>query len=346
MAHINYYAVVDGEASGELLVSDTALSFWGGVNPATGLVIDQHHPLHKQLVSGKILAIPSGRGSSSGSGVMLELLLNKAAPAALIVVETEDILTLGVLVSEVMFENSIPVCRITAQDFKQLQSGMNVHISGGQLNKDTRPSIESSQRLANDCSSPDSSVDRKPATKPELSKSDQQLLNGDHGRAAQLAMQIVVRMAELQGAKELMDVTQAHIDACVYNGPSSLIFAQQLASLGGKVRIPTTLNSLSVDKRRWKKQGVNDVFGNAASDLGDAYIAMGAEPTYTCAPYLLDTAPEFGQQIVWAESNAVTYANSIIGARTQKYPDFLDACIALTGRAPWTLVVLPHLRFV
>ena len=169
-----------------------------------------------------------------------------------------------------------------------------------------------------------------------LSETDQELLNGNHGKAAQLAMQIVVRMANLQGAEELVDVVQAHIDACVYNGPSSLMFAQQLESLGGKVRIPTTLNSLSVDKRCWKQQGVAEEFGTPASQLGDAYIAMGAKPSYTCAPYLLDSAPKFGQQIVWAESNAVSYANSVIGARTQKYPDFLDACIALTGRAPAT----------
>jgi cis-L-3-hydroxyproline dehydratase len=68
--------------------------------------------------------------------------------------------------------------------------------------------------------------------------------------------------------------------------------------------------------------------------LGDAYIDMGTQPTFTCAPYLLDSAPRKGEQIVWAESNAVVYANSVLGARTMKYPDFLDICIALTGRAP------------
>jgi predicted aconitase len=68
--------------------------------------------------------------------------------------------------------------------------------------------------------------------------------------------------------------------------------------------------------------------------LGDAYMAMGAQLSFTCAPYLLDTAPKAGEHIVWAESNAVVYANSVLGARTLKYPDYLDICIALTGRAP------------
>ena len=328
MSVINYQSIIGGNASGELLVSETGLSFWGGVNPATGRIIDQHHPLHNQNLNGKILALPSGRGSCSGSGVMLELLLNKVAPAALILFETEDILTLGVMVSEVLFERSIPVCRITAEDFNQLKSGGLAEISDGMIST-LSASSENTQRDFTDTKNISEST-------VNLSETDQELLNGNHGKAAQLAMQIVVRMANLQGAKELVDVVQAHIDACVYNGPSSLMFAQQLESLGGKVRIPTTLNSLSVDKRCWKQQGVAEEFGTPASQLGDAYIAMGAKPSYTCAPYLLDSAPKFGQQIVWAESNAVSYANSVIGARTQKYPDFLDACIALTGRAPAT----------
>ena len=323
MTNLTYKPIIAGEASGELLVSDTGLSFWGGVNPVNGLIIDQHHPLHNQQVTGKILALPSGRGSSSGSGAILELLANGAAPAALIFIEAEDIITLGVMVSEVMFENSIPVCQMNEAEFKQLRTGVLARVANGVLsthNEWMEQSVSSKNNIHN--------------TKLVLSDSDQQLLNGDHGEAAQIAMQIVVRMAELQGAMELVDVSQAHIDAVVYNGPSSLLFAQKLASLGGKVRIPTTLNSLSVDKRRWKDLGVADDFGSPASQLGDAYLAMGAQPSYTCAPYLLDSAPKFGQQIVWAESNAVAYANSVLGARTQKYPDFLDACIALTGRAP------------
>ena len=326
MKNIHYETIIDGQAAGNLLTCGTGLSFWGGVDPANGRVIDHHHPLINQNISGKILALPSGRGSCSGSGVMLELLLNNVAPAALVFFETEEILTLGVLVSEVLFERSIPVCRITEHEFQSLESGDIVELGDGviQINQ-AKPN-----RLANTVTS----TNTNSHSTIRLTESDKYMLNGGNGKAAQLAMQIVVRMAEVQKTEELIDVTQAHIDACVYNGPSSLQFAQQLASLGGKVRIPTTLNALSVDKRRWEKHGVNKAFGTAASQLGDAYITMGAKLSYTCAPYLLDSAPDFGQQIVWAESNAVTYANSVIGARTQKYPDFLDACIALTARAP------------
>ncbi|NER62576.1 DUF521 domain-containing protein, partial [Pseudomonas sp. MAFF212428] len=167
-----------------------------------------------------------------------------------------------------------------------------------------------------------------------LTDLDQALLDGQHGKAAQVAMQIVLRMAELQGATQLVDVTQAHIDGCIYTGPASLRFAEQLVQWGAKVRVPTTLNSISVDQRRWRELGIDAALGVPASALGDAYMAMGAQLSYTCAPYLLDSAPKAGEQIVWAESNAVVYANSVLGARTLKYPDYLDICIALTGRAP------------
>jgi len=160
------------------------------------------------------------------------------------------------------------------------------------------------------------------------------MLNGDCGPAAAIAMKILLRIAEIQGANKLIDVTQAHIDACIYHGPSSLRFAQALLKEDAQFRIPTTLNAISVDERNWKQHGIDAALGQPASDLGNAYMRMGANISYTCAPYLLDTAPQFGDQIVWAESNAVMFANSVIGARTQKYPDFLDVFIALTGRAP------------
>ena len=113
-------ALVMGSAQGELLSSEVGLSFWGGVDPLTGIVIDQHHPLRNQSLAGQVLAIPSGRGSCSGSGVLLELILNGHAPAAIIICEREEILTLGALVAEVVFERSIPVLRVRREVFAHL----------------------------------------------------------------------------------------------------------------------------------------------------------------------------------------------------------------------------------
>jgi cis-L-3-hydroxyproline dehydratase len=89
-----------------------------------------------------------------------------------------------------------------------------------------------------------------------------------------------------------------------------------------------------VDRRQWRALGVSEHLGEATDALAEAYVEMGAKPTYTCAPYLLDPAPKPGQMIAWGESNAVVFANSVLGARTLKYPDYLDILVALTGRAP------------
>ncbi|WP_053214071.1 aconitase X [Pseudomonas sp. Q12-87] len=322
-------SLVEGAAQGALLFADVGLSFWGGVDPASGEVIDRHHPLSGERLAGRVLAIPSGRGSCTGSSVLMELISNGHAPAALVLAEADEILTLGVLVAEVIFQRSLPVLCVGHEAFAGLRGQGFVRLEGDGLTLSGRRPND--QWIAADVPAQPS----MPST-VSLTERDRALLDGRHGKAAQVAMQIVLRMADIQGATQLLDVTQAHIDGCIYTGPASLRFAEQLVQWGAKVHVPTTLNSISVDQRRWRELGVDPALGEPASALGDAYMAMGAQLSYTCAPYLLDTAPKAGEQIVWAESNAVVYANSVLGARTQKYPDFLDICIALCGRAPLT----------
>jgi hypothetical protein len=147
-------------------------------------------------------------------------------------------------------------------------------------------------------------------------------------------MRIITRFAEVQGVTELIDVDQAHIDCCFYTGPAGLAFAEQLCAWGGQVKVPATTNATSVDGLRFRGHAVEADRGAITQRVVAAYTGLGVRPTFTCAPYLLETAPKFGQQIAWGESNAVAYANSVLGARTMKYPDYLDICVALTGRAP------------
>ena len=168
----------------------------------------------------------------------------------------------------------------------------------------------------------------------KLSEKDQQMLEGQHGPAARMAMSILVRMAEVYGAAEMMDVSQAHIDACGLLSDSGLEFAETLAALGGRVSIPTTLNMVTLDLQNWRRLGVPEEFASKSIRLAKAYTDMGCIPTWTCAPYQGYLAPRFGQQIAWAESNAIVYANSVLGARTNRYADFMDICAAITGRVP------------
>jgi hypothetical protein len=167
-----------------------------------------------------------------------------------------------------------------------------------------------------------------------LTPYDEALLRGDYGPAARLAMRILTRVAAAQGVARMMDIVAAHIDSTLYMGPATLEFAERLASLGAKVVVPTTLNVSGVDEQHWREWPVPPQWAEQARRQMFAYQSMGCAPTWTCAPYQTEFKPTFGQQIAWGESNAIVFANSVIGARTERYPDLLDICAAITGRVP------------
>jgi len=321
-------SIMGGTAEGRVVATQEALSFWGGVDPATGKVIDIHHPLHGECLTGAILMMPSSRGSCTGSGVLLDLALTGRAPAALIFCEVEDVLTLGALVAAEMFARQLPVVRLQPDVFARLSKAKTIRI-------ETAAVVADGETIAL----------LPPATSAlALTDGDRSLLDGDEGVAVAQAMRILTAMAAQQGATSLIDVTQAHIDGCIYASPANLTFAEKMADLGGHVRVPTTMNAISVDHANWRSQGVPEGFGDPAARLADAYVRMGCRPTFTCSPYLLGSAPGAGEAIGWAESNAVIFANSVLGARTAKHPDFLDLCIALTGRVPLSGVYLDQNR--
>ncbi|RPJ29352.1 MAG: DUF521 domain-containing protein [Chloroflexi bacterium] len=167
-----------------------------------------------------------------------------------------------------------------------------------------------------------------------LSARDHDMLHGEFGPATKMAISIVARMAEVAGAKELLDITGAHIDSTVYIGEAGLEFAERLANLGAKVSVPTTLNVSGLDEHHWQEWAVPSNWARQAYRQMAAYQSMGTLPTWTCAPYQTEMRPSFGQQIAWGESNAIVFANSVLGARTERYPDLFDICCAITGRVP------------
>lgn len=170
----------------------------------------------------------------------------------------------------------------------------------------------------------------------ELDARDHALLAGEGGPATALAMRLVVRLAEVQDAARLIDVESAHVDACLYHGQAGLDLAERLAADGGRVVVPTTLNISSLDLLHPALVRSSPDEQRAGRALMDAYVTMGARPTWTCAPYLLPEArPRFGAHVAWGESNAIVFANSVLGARTDRYGDFTDIACALTGRAPY-----------
>jgi predicted aconitase len=164
---------------------------------------------------------------------------------------------------------------------------------------------------------------------------DDALLGGAHGAAAAFAMRLLTRFAEAVGAARFIDAAAAHIDGCLYHGQVSLDFVEHLVTLGGRVRVPTTLNVGSVDLIHPELFRGGDALRQAGTRLMRAHEELGCVPSFTCAPYQTIHRPRFGAQLAWAESNAIVFANSVIGARTNRYGDFIDLCGAMTGRVPY-----------
>ncbi|HEY9337788.1 MAG TPA: aconitase X catalytic domain-containing protein [Kribbella sp.] len=176
-----------------------------------------------------------------------------------------------------------------------------------------------------------------------LTAEEEAMLGGRDGEGVALAMRVLVGQARISDAPRLVAITSAHVDSCLYHGQVSLDFAQRLVELGARVRVPTTLNVGSTDLIH--PELVRDqALASAGRELMAAYVELGCTPTFTCAPYQLPGRPGLGEHVAWAESNAIVFANSVLGARTDRYGDFLDICAAITGRAPYAGLQTPEAR--
>jgi len=321
-------SIVQKDIKGKVFKCCEGLSFWGGVDPQTGRIIDIHHPNHGSFISKKFLLMPTSRGSCSGSGVLLQLAQSELAPAALIFHETEEILTLGAIVADQLFDKQVAVLKVSKEIYNDLARADTAEIF--------RNKLMFGSKIIN--------LTKLNIGILNLSAEDQSILKGERGTAQQIAMETICKMARLQDAKELIGITKGHIDGCILAHDANLMFAEKMYQLGASISIPTTINAISVNRNNWESQGIDPDFGNKASRLADAYVKMGAHPTYTCAPYLLEDIPKEHEVIGWSESNAVIYANSVLGAKTQKHPDYFDLFVAMTGRAPKAGVYLDKER--
>ena len=168
-----------------------------------------------------------------------------------------------------------------------------------------------------------------------LDDRERAMLAGEAGDGAALAMRLVLVAAEALGAERLIPITRAHVDSCLYHGQATLDFVRRLQEGGARVSVPTTLNVGAVDllhPELWRGDPETAARGR---ELMEAYRSLGCRPTFTCAPYqLADARPGLGEQVAWAESNAIVFCNSVLGARTERYGDFTDIACAITGRVP------------
>jgi predicted aconitase len=167
-----------------------------------------------------------------------------------------------------------------------------------------------------------------------LTAEERAIADGQFGEGAAMAMRIVAESARLLGAPRLLPVDSAHIDGALYHGDSGTLFAERLVEGGAQVAVRSTLNVGALDLMGCSRVRLEEPARGMARRMMEAYKKLGCEQSWTCAPYQAGHRPEFGTDVAWGESNAVVFCNSVLGARTNRYGDFLDIACAIAGRAP------------
>ncbi|HUV74974.1 MAG TPA: aconitase X catalytic domain-containing protein [Anaerolineae bacterium] len=167
-----------------------------------------------------------------------------------------------------------------------------------------------------------------------LSGEERAMLSGDHGPAAQKAMEIVVALAEIYEAEDLVPVASVQVAGVSYGnlGQAGLDFLEEWAADGARVVVPTTLNPAGMDLEAWRQLGIPKEYAQRQLEVIEAYRAMGITISCSCTPYLAGNTPGLGQHIAWSESSAVSYANSVLGARTNREGGPSALAAAITGR--------------
>jgi predicted aconitase len=170
------------------------------------------------------------------------------------------------------------------------------------------------------------------AQMPYLTADEDAMLAGEAGSGVQRAMEIVVALGQIYGAADLVPVDSVQVSGVSYKnlGDAGLEFLEEWAAQGARARVPATLNPAGMDLAAWRELGFAEQFAHQQKAVISAYTSLGIRPTCTCTPYLVGHVPEFGQHVAWAESSAVSYANSVLGARTNREggPSALAAAIA------------------
>jgi len=166
----------------------------------------------------------------------------------------------------------------------------------------------------------------------ELKPEEKAMLEGRQGKATRKAMEIITSLGEIYGARRLIPISSVQIAGVSYDnlGEPGLEFLSDMAA-DGKARVLTTLNPAGMDLEEWQKHGITAEFARNQQRVVDAFAKMGVVTTCTCTPYLVGNLPHYGEHIAWAESSAVCFANSVIGARTNREGGPSALAAALTG---------------
>ena len=169
-----------------------------------------------------------------------------------------------------------------------------------------------------------------------LTKNEQKMLDGEEGYAAKKSMEILVALGNIYGAEKLIEVGSVQVAGVSYHnlGDAGLEFLNELAK-DGKVKVLTTLNPAGMDLENWQNLGIDPEFARKQNLVIEAFSKMGIIVSCTCTPYLIGNLPRYGEHVAWSESSAVTFANSVIGAKTNREGGPSALAAAFVGKTPY-----------
>ncbi len=160
------------------------------------------------------------------------------------------------------------------------------------------------------------------------------MLKGELGPGVQKAIEIVVALGNIYGAEDLVPVESVQVAGVSYKnlGQAGLDFLREWVEQGGKVQVPTFLNPAGMDMSRWRELGFEEDFARPQLEVVETFAAMGINTTCTCTPYFIGQVPAPGSHLAWAESSAVSFANSALGARSNREGGPSALAAAISGR--------------
>jgi predicted aconitase len=179
-----------------------------------------------------------------------------------------------------------------------------------------------------------------------LTDEERRILNGEFGEPQRIALGVLAKLGEAYGAERMVEIASAHIVGSSYQiaGEAGIQIYSQLVAQGARVKVRTTSDPGSIDFARWREFRTPAEYAERQQKIAELLNRMGVIPTWTCTPYSTFNVPKFGDHLGWSESSAVVFANSVIGARTNRLAAYVDLCAALTGRVPSFGLHLPERR--
>lgn len=327
VVEINGSGIGTGHVRGEALVTKEPISFNSGVDPTTGVVIEVGHELRGQCVTGKILVFPVGKGSTGGASVLYDLSDRGLAPLAIINSRGDTVIVTGCVMGKIPLVHQCdkdPVTTIATGDMVEIEP--------------EKGTVRVFKKTGERRRSPTADATYRPATASRhertlrLSDSQKRILDGDLGEPVRQGMELTVELAKFWEASTLIPVRSVHTPGAGAKSArqAGRKYIRWAADRGAKMTTVCTLNPGAADTTG-VDIGLSEQTLALQAEITDSYRRLGAIDCHTCTPYLVGNAPRFGEHVCWGESSAVLYANSVLGARTNREGAPSALAAALTG---------------